>query len=934
MTTEISNKFSNFLIERKAIITNFLKTLPTKISVIPNLQDHFIKLVVASDYILEQVHTHSEIIVELLLSDDFFKNYVLEDYVQRFDSYCQQVTTYFELEAGLRQFRRREIIRLIWRDVLGFADIEAIMYETSLLAESCITVAVKYLQSWLEERFGEPVNSAGDKQLLQIITMGKLGGQELNLSSDIDLILCYPESGNTISSTDSISNQQFFVKLAQQLIQILNKITSDGFVFRVDMRLRPYGESGPLVINFASLRDYFMKSARQWERYAFVKARILYGDKANNERLNKLCQEFVYQTSDDKEIMFVLKNIKIQICQQVLIRSMGDNIKLGEGGIREIEFIVQVFQLVYGEKHIELRNQNLLAVLNLLKAKLFIDPVVAEQLQQAYIFLRLIENRLQAFHDKQEHRLPADSLLQQRLAYILNYQDWNALNQALQETRKVVSKQFAKIMNQSFEEISISKAETIRNINYKRQVAVKDLLTEWKKSSLIANIGNEDLWRTFSESLTMEALKHEHPTDVASRTIKLLATLIEQSPEVLTTLETHIEKLVQVSGSSEWLATELTQYPKLLIELVSLHNIDLPIDLKEMQLLLKKKVLKFEQSQGVEKFLALLNQFKYEYTMRIAVADVLEQIKVMRVSDLLTDLAIAIVREILQWVWHEAIIVYGLPQTTGGKLCELNFIVVAYGKLGGIELSYSSDLDLVFLHNADENALTNGATSITGAQFYQRLGKRFVELLSSATPTGKLYTVDTQLKPMGKAGMLVNNFSTYANYQQSSAWTWEHQALVRARVIAGDEHLAEEFAQLRRSVLMQHRDIKELRTEVIAMRERMRAEKKHDDENFHLKEDLGGITDIEFLAQYVVLAWAQQQPLLLMFPDNIRIFETCESAGLLSRRTVDLLCDAYRTFRTASHRLTLAGKQGIVSKNKFLELRQEIHRIGQFLLQG
>ncbi len=916
----------------RQIVTNFLSEVLNS-SPDNELIEQLLRVVISSDFVLDQLQRYPETFLSLLNSKDLNNGYEAGVLATSLMRLTEKVDSIASMEKALRDFRRREMIRLIWRDALDLADIEETMRDTAWLAETCLSVAVGWAQPQLEQRYGQPCSLQGEPQKLQVIAMGKLGGGELNLSSDIDYILCYPESGQTNNPNDSIENQWFFVKLAKQLSLLLNRVTQDGFVFRVDMRLRPFGDSGPLVMNHIALRNYFATSARQWERYAFVKAKVLCGEPQANEALLTLCQSFAYQQTADEQIIKVLKEIKVKICQQVMRHSSERNIKLGEGGIREAEFIVQAFQLIYGDKDFDLRHQNFLQVLSALQLKQYIAPLVAEQLQDAYLLLRRVENRLQAVNDQQEHRLPQQVDLRERLAYGLHYANWDDLNMTLEQARSFISKQFAKVVNQSLEEISLSKAETIRNIHYKKKLALQEATETWREQSqTLAKPAAYEQWRPFLTSLEKEVLKYSHADQVIDRVLALLSVLLEQFADQYEVLERQIGKLVKVCSASEWLAEELTQRPELVMELLLAEKFGLPENLILMQVLLQKRLLNDLGEKDQATFVTLLNAFKYEYTMRIAVADVLGYLSVMRVSDLLTDLAIALLRQGLRWVWDEFIAEYGLPKRSDGKLCEFDFIIVAYGKLGGIELSYTSDLDLVFLHGADEDELTNGKESITGGQFYQRLGKRLVELLSMQTVNGRLYKIDTQLKPMGKGGMLVNSFARYANYQRDNAWTWEHQALVRARAIAGDEKLMGSFSQLRHEILNKPRNIAELTKDVVMMRERMMAEKIIDPQLFHLKDDPGGITDIEFMAQFVVLAWSQHQALLLMFPDNIRIFETAESAGLLARRTADLLCEAYRIYRKAMHHLALEGKSAVVSKGTFLSLRQQVCEVWRVLL--
>ncbi len=381
---------------------------------------------------------------------------------------------------------------------------------------------------------------------------------------------------------------------------------------------------------------------------------------------------------------------------------------------------------------------------------------------------------------------------------------------------------------------------------------------------------------------------------------------------------------------STWLADELVSHPEIISEGIKSRHLSLPENAQEMRKALNDYLIAHAARQKDR--LLLLVEFKREMTTRIALADVLDFLPVMQVSDRLSELAESILYAISEEVWHTLCKEYGKPKLNLEHAEDKGFAIIGYGKLGGVELGYSSDLDLVFLHSCNEQAMTDGENSISSAQFYQRLVKQLLEKLSVQTSLGRLYEIDTRLKPLGESGALVASFCTFLNYQKDNAWTWEHQALVRARPIVGDPKLMQDFMELRKEILTRPRDIRKLKQEIIAMREKMQATQKGKEGYFHLKNDKGGITDIEFLAQYVVLAWSHLQPFLVLFTDNIRIFETCESAGLLSRKTVDELCNAYRDLRTFYHLLALQNKNGLVSDSRFLKQRAVVSRIWQFLL--
>lgn len=894
------------------------------------LYDSLLLITTASDYFLNYIRVNPKEFISLLKSQDLFRVYP-EDYY--LITLCQLMKTDINIEEWmslLRRFRHREMIRIIWRDVLKSAEVEETLSDLSFLADACLLQTVEKVKTVLEKKYGVPYDKAGRIQTLQIIAMGKLGGQELNFSSDVDLIFTYPEEGMTEGGEESISNQSFFTLLAQKIILVISQVTQEGFVFRVDTRLRPFGDSGPLVIPFSSFKDYFSNYARVWERYAFIKARILCGNEEDNARLSKLINEFVYQSASDRQIMKTLASIKEKICEQVAIHSKQQNIKLGSGGIREIEFIVQVFKLIYGTEDISLRQKNLIKDLNFLRENLYLKPETADGLLYAYKFYRLVENRLQCFADKQTHDLPKNLLVSGRIAHGLGYTSCAELLEDINVQRDWVAKLFSKLTEKSFSEISISKAQALKNINFQKQLLLKNEIKLWEENNLSDKNFNYALWGELIKELISNLLTYPDQQEILQRILKLLTVIVQENFAELETLPTLLDSGLKIATMSTWLADELVSHPEVIAEGIKFRRLSLPKNTQEMKEALN--LYRKEHAARQKDPVLLLIEFKREMTMRVALADVLDFLPVMQVSDRLSELAESILHAVSEEVWNTLCKEYGRPKLNTEHAKDKGFAIIGYGKLGGIELGYGSDLDLVFLHSGNEQAMTEGEHSISSAQFYQRLGKHILEKLSLQTSLGRLYEVDTRLKPLGESGVLVASFSTFLHYQKDSAWTWEHQALVRARPIVGDKKLMQDFMELRREILTRPRDIKKLQQEIIAMREKMRATRKEKEGYFHLKHDKGGITDIEFLAQYVVLAWSHLQPLLVLFTDNIRIFETCESAGLLSRKTVDELCNAYRDLRTFYHRLALQNKNGLVSDSRFLKQRAVVSKIWRFLL--
>jgi [glutamine synthetase] adenylyltransferase / [glutamine synthetase]-adenylyl-L-tyrosine phosphorylase len=896
-----------------------------------------LKVSLASDYFFEQFLQQSKALSLFLQDDHLKRSYKKDEQANLLSQQLKKVNDQNELNQSLRKFRRNEMLRIIWRDILGLADLQEIIGDLSTLADVCINQAVQKLQLWQLKKMGVEKNFR--EQQLQVLAMGKLGGSELNLSSDVDLLFAFSEEGEIEGAARHVESQQFFIQLGQALIQTLNAMTADGFVFRVDMRLRPYGESGPLAMSFAALEDYYQEQGRDWERYALVKARMICGDAIEARNLFNMLHTFVYRRYIDFTAMQSLRDMKELIRQQVKEKGLEDNIKLGAGGIREIEFIVQTFQLIHGGQDHRLREPQLLKALRSLSRCGYLDKKSAERLREAYIFLRNLENRLQAIADKQVHQLPQDNLTRARIAYAMNFDSWKSLVEQLNLQRQFIAEQFEKVIAkpkkipspvfEKSEEDCSGSNQTV-NSNLQNIVAIwEERFQGQGLSDLARRRLNRVLPRVFYEVTICDK-----PTEALDRVMKVIESLIKHSAYLVLLEENPkaLMQLIKLCDTSQWVCEQIANYPLLLGELLDAKRLYLPINYQQLKEQLSDQLSAVDVDE-LEHILNVLRRFKRRHELRVAAADVSGVLPVMKVSDYLTDIAVVILQQVLKIAWRELIAKYGYPLQKNGKRCTTNFAIVAYGKLGGIELGYGSDLDLVFLHDGDEEAMTNGQDAITGAQFFSRLTQRILHLLSMQTDTGRLYEVDTRLKPSGQAGMIVSSFSAFADYQKDSAWLWEHQALVRARVVAGDKELKYKFDDLRCEILRQPHDKKELQEKIGEMRERMRKEaKKPPRGKFDLKQGRGGITDIEFITQYVVLAWAQKQPELLMFPDNIRILETCESAGLLSRKTIDLLCDAYRAYRDQMHHLRLQYQPNYVASKMFAVFRRGVRQIWRELL--
>ena len=865
------------------------------------------------------------------------------------------------LGAALRRIRRREMVRIAWRDLSGRADLDESLRDLTRLAEACLQLGLARLHAWAVERFGEPRSAAGEPQQLVVLGMGKLGGGELNYSSDIDLIFGYPEGGET-DGRRGISNEELFRRLGQQLITLLDQVTDQGFVFRVDLRLRPFGESGPLATTFSALEQYYQAHGRDWERYAMIKARPVAGDVAAGERLLTSLRPFVYRRYLDYGAVQALREMKRSIAREVERKGLQRNIKLGPGGIREIEFIAQVFQLIYGGRRPPLRQRSTLAVLDILAAEGDLPRYVVHALKEAYRFLRLTENRLQAYADQQLHDLPSEEVPKLRLAYAMGFPAWADFIAALRRHVGWVEGQFEQVFatpqSEDKGEGSLLDFAAVWDGRVRDQAA-------WELLTARGYQDPEEVARLLDglqSSLTCRSLSQRgrdrldhlmplllgavasgpHPTVTLARVLRLVEGVARRSVYLSMLVENPLalSQLVQLCAASSWIAEYLARHPLLLDEL--LHPASLYEPLRPDDLAAELDLYLSRVSAGdLEQQLDALRHFQQTNVLRVAAADISGELRLMVVSDYLTWIAEAVLRRVLDLAWRDLSARHGLPRYTfESRRREAGFAVVAYGKLGGIELGYGSDLDLVFLHDSrGEEQETDGPRVLDNSTFFARLAQRIIHLLSARTAAGILYEVDTRLRPSGRAGLLVTSVEAFARYQHEEAWTWEHQALVRARPVAGSAAIGEAFSQIRREVLSQPRDRQQLRTEVRDMRERMRRELGSGQRpELNLKQDRGGIADIEFMVQYEVLAGAREHPALLTWSDNIRQLDALEQAGLLSADDASTLRDAYRALRRLVHRLTLEGRGSILGEGELepsiLRHRDPVVRLWQRLMEA
>ncbi len=919
----------------------------------------------ASEYIAKTCVIQPELLLDLVRSGELFRPMAEDGYPELIKALAE-CETEAEFDRALRIQRQRAMVRIVWRDLNRLASMRETTAELSRFADTAIQEALKYHYQQLVKRWGKPMGKdSGQEQALVVLGMGKLGARELNVSSDIDLIFAFPEAGDTVGVDKILSNQEFFARLGQKLIKSLDAPTADGFVFRVDMRLRPHGDSGALVLNYDAMEDYYQSQGRDWERYAMIKARpvaAVGGDRAERaaDELMALLRPFTYRQYIDFSVIESLRAMKGLIGRQVQRRGMSQDVKLGEGGIREVEFVVQVFQLIRGGREPELRERQVCEMLPMLEQRGDLPQGSGRALLEAYEFLRNTEHAIQGFQDRQTQALPSDERGQTRIAWVMGFDNWEAFNEVLSQHRKRVAEEFRQVIAdpdaeeqgededldgwlalwegslKGDEALEMLKAQGCEDVD-KLLAQIEGLRTNRQVLSMQAS-SRARLDSFMPRLLAMLTQDTERAGDTLTRITPLIESIARRSAYLVLLVEnpTALEQLVRLCAASPWIADQLARYPALLDELLTPESLYSPPEKDALRDELRRDVLRLGWDD-LEGHMETLRYFRSAHALRVAASEITGTLPLMKVSDYLTYIAEVILEHVLSLAWQHMLGRHGHPKRSdGGRDQQPEFLIVGYGKLGGIELSHGSDLDLVFIHNADAGQSTDGEKSIDNLTFYTRLGQRIIHILNTQTPSGKLYEVDMRLRPSGNSGMLVSSMTGFEKYQLNDAWTWEHQALVRARVVAGSEALAKEFQRVRHQVLTQPREREKLREEVINMREKMRTHlgSKDKEPQFNLKQDAGGIVDIEFMVQYAVLAWAEESPELTEYTDNIRILGALEQAGRLSSEFVAQLIDAYKTYRTAGHRLALQRQEAVVSDDQaFIDERKVVTDLWQQLLE-
>ncbi len=898
-----------------------------------------------SDFVARNCIRYPAIFYQLQ-EEGFALDRSIENYMELVNHVVTKAKDENELMSTLRLLRQQEMVRIAWRDLNALTDIKTILQELTDFAEAVVAVILQHLEQQQAEIFGMPVDANGEEQSLLVFAMGKMGGGELNFSSDIDLIFSFAESGETTGPRRK-SFYEFYLAVIRKLVKVLNDVTAEGFVYRVDTRLRPFGESGPMAMSFSGIEQYYQLQGRDWERYAMIKAKLITGRDSDRQYLLSMLTPFVYRRYLDFSMLDSIREMKAMINAQMKRKGMINNVKLGKGGIREIEFIGQTLQLIRGGREPELRARSIIKVLSLLAEKNYLQSSEVEQLINAYWFLRKLENRLQMLGDKQTHTLPDDERSQQRLNLGMGVQNWselieqlanhqNAVDRVFQnliapadETQEVIVSPFALFWQSVWQETTTGEKsddglrQYLLSMDYNHVKAIESLLLQLHSSPQIKHLTGDSsrLMAQLMESLVEKIADYPEQTALLDRVCRIIKALAGRKVYIslLSEYPTIQLQMLTLCAASEWFTERLVKHPILLDSLLSTVEMlrEQHGDQYDIKQLLALELARIETQVGaqgeiigedVEQIMDRMRQFKRKTVFSVAMLDVFYEEPVEIVSDQLTELANVLLEKILELCWRAMVRKHGEPSCfIDGEGFKPTISIIAYGKMGGNELGYGSDLDIIFLHNSSgEKQVTLGRDNlgekaIDNQSFFARVAQRVIHFLNTRTYSGILYEADTRLRPNGQSGLMVSSISAFEAYQQEKAWTWEHQALIRARYVTGNSLgstlIEQEFDRIRRSILQQSRDTDQLSQEVVDMREKMRKHLANKSDDFDIKQDAGGLVDIEFMTQAGVLIHAKQHANCIKHTATLELINELKTVGWYSAEEAISLANAYRYFR-------------------------------------
>jgi len=920
------------------------------INVPDNFQQQAERVFTLSEFVARQCNRKPEMFVELIKSQRFEQSLSFEEMESSLLESINDIHTEQQLSHALRQFRNQQMIAIYWRDLLDLASVKETCQQASALADICIQQANIWLYKKQCKEMGTPLTGQ-QHQHLMVIGMGKLGGNELNVSSDIDLIFCYPEAGETTGGRRPVSHDKFFNLLGRQLIKMLDQVTAEGFVFRVDMRLRPYGDSGPLVMSFAAMEEYYQDQGRDWERFAFIKARVITGNAEDKQQLKALLKPFVFRRYIDFSVLESPRQMKNLINQELRRRNLVDNIKLGPGGIREVEFIAQALQLIHGGRETSLQIRSIFQSLPRLAELELLEDTIANELMDSYLFLRKVEHRVQAFRDQQTQELPVDDTERLNLATSLGYKNWERFRKTVSDVMEKIHHQFNTLFQDTSEQQNKTQTELVfqdiwldfttmenkvekilEEAGFEDVADIAGQLQSFRDSSAVRHMGPRGAKRL--DQLMPEILRvisvSNNQSRSLSRILRLLSSVSRRTSylELLAENKGALNQMIHLCSSSARIADQIAAYPYVLDELLNPNVLFHPPEIGRFPDMLRQFLCRIPEDDP-EQQMDCLREFQQINLLRVTAADIAGALTVRQVSRYLTVIAETVIESVVNLAWQELSKKHGIPGSTqiASENQVQDFAIIAYGKLGGHELGYGSDLDLVFIHEA-EKGTTDGDKSVENNIFYMRLAQKIIHLLSMRTRSGVLYEVDMRLRPSGNSGLLVTHIDAFIEYQKESAWTWEHQALIRGRCILGSATLIEQYEKIRTSIICQQRDELELRGQVSMMREKMRDnlldEATEKQGLFDLKQSRGGIADIEFITQFLVLKLASVEANLAISSNTSELLAFLARKQELSDPRLEELVPVYAELRRMVNNNALQNKDNKVEMSELASINIQL----------
>ncbi len=887
------------------------------------------RVVIASSYALNHLSRRPELLNDLAGLETFN----LDDFPEIIDKV--QPVELISVKKKLRQFRHLKLIQIIYLDVAKQAALRDCLRHLSDLADLLIKQALLACHKQLADKHGQPLDANGEPMQLNIIAMGKLGGRELNFSSDIDLICCYANDGE-LKGLGHLSYQEFFTRAVRLLSQCLNENTEDEFVYRVDLRLRPWGDSGPVALSHAGLEHYYQLHGREWEQYAMVKARVITGSESDRSCLASIFKPFVYRKYHDYRVFEGLASLKDKINQQAKSRGMRENIKLGPGGIREIEFFVQAFQILKGGRNNQLQTTEIYHCFEILEKQAIIAVETVHDLRRAYHYLRVLENRIQMMADEQTHNLPEDELSQNRLASTMSVENWQAIEQQQHSYRIMVSEHFNELFkrenqhddnqqsqpdiiiddNLSVEANQSLQIEFIHSLGIKSAEDIQLRLNTFFQAKAwgFMSARAKQRFTALLPKLLRSLVDSDQPIALLERLLNLFSSIAGRSVyfELLHQSDILLVKLCDLFDKSEWIAEEVARYPMLLEQLIQSGNFYERFDRTALENNLRQRLENV--IDDIELEIDVLRLFKREQTITIATAELAEEISTIEVGYYLSELAEILLNAVYHLARKTVESQYGLPQyEVNNQVFNADFAVIGYGTLGSHELHYQSDLDIIFLHNSRGKAQQSSGPKVIDNSFYfARLAQKIISLTSVLTGSGRLYEIDSRLRPEGSSGLLVSSTQAYQKYQLEKAWTWEHQALVRSRLVVGSESFTKKFRAIRNKILRLPRNAEKLAQEVVSMREKMyRTKQPVENELKNLKHSRGCMIDIEFMVQYWVLLHANKIGSICSYSDNIGLLNELIRLNVIPS-SQSLLIDTYLSYHRYLHATVLQNRPAVI----------------------